>query len=219
MIPPLPAPDASEANAADGSLGGTSAAARAPASGLVVVAASAGGVQALRVLVQALPSDLVPAVAIVQHRPPTIPSQLRVILALRARVPVVDLLDGTVPQRGTVYVAPPDMHVTVTSDRRFRLVDGRRIRHVRSSANPLFETAAAAYGDRVLAIVLTGGGRDATDGVQAVASAGGFVAAQDPSTAHTRSMPQSAIDTGVVSTVLHLDAIAPYIVEHTKDWR
>ena len=106
----------------------------------------------------------------------------------------------------------------VTAERRIRLVDGPRIKRVRSSANPLFETAAAAFGDRLLAVVLTGGDGDGTDGVQTVAGAGGVVVAQDPRTAQARWMPESAIATGAVRHVLPLDEIGPYVVAKVTRW-
>ena len=80
-----------------------------------------------------------------------------------------------------------------------------------SSANPLFASAAQVYGPRAIAVVLTGSGYDATDGVQAVKAHGGVVIAQDPSTARHSGMPRSAVETGAVDYVLPLDAIAPAI--------
>ncbi len=98
------------------------------------------------------------------------------------------------------------------SDRSAELVDGGRIRHVLSSANPLFSSAAEALGGRVIAVVLTGGDRDATDGVQSVRMGGGVVLAQDEATSANFSMPRSAIETGCVDQVLPLAAIAPTLI-------
>jgi two-component system chemotaxis response regulator CheB len=83
---------------------------------------------------------------------------------------------------------------------------------VLSSANPLLESAAGAFGDRTIAVVLTGSGLDATDGVQTVKARGGIVIAQDPASADFDRMPQSAVSTGVVDHVLPLEAIAPALV-------
>lgn len=94
-------------------------------------------------------------------------------------------------------------------DLRVGLLDGRRLRHVASSANPLFESAAAALGSRVIAAVLTGCDRDATDGVQAVKRAGRFVIAQNEATSQIFDMPRSAIATGSVDRVLPLQDIGP----------
>jgi two-component system chemotaxis response regulator CheB len=105
------------------------------------------------------------------------------------------------------------MHVVIQPDRTLSLTDGRRIRYVRSSANPLFESAGRVFGDRVVAVVLTGGGSDATDGVQTVAAHGGIVIAQDPATAQVSSMPRSAIETGCVKLVVPLPDIAATLVD------
>jgi two-component system chemotaxis response regulator CheB len=113
---------------------------------------------------------------------------------------------------GKVYIAPPDFHLVIAPDHTLEFVDGRRIKFLRSSANPLLESAAQVLGNRVIAVVLTGGGSDATDGVQAVKSMGGVVIAQDPVQAQHPGMPLSAIQTGAVDYILPLDAIAPLLV-------
>jgi two-component system chemotaxis response regulator CheB len=99
----------------------------------------------------------------------------------------------------------------------FRLVEqyanGSRIRFVRSSANPLFSSAAHAFGERLIAIALTGGDRDATDGVQSVHGAGGMVIAQNRATSEDFAMPKSAIDTGCVDRVMPLEEIGRALVD------
>ena len=87
-------------------------------------------------------------------------------------MPVVQADDGERVAPGVVYVARPDLHLTVTAGRHFAYRDGRRIKFLRSSAVPLLDSAAAAFGDRVVAVVLTGSGTDATDGVQRVKQGG-----------------------------------------------
>jgi two-component system chemotaxis response regulator CheB len=183
---------------------------------LIVIAASAGGVLALRQLLAGLPADTPAAVVILQHRSPTQPSILNSILARRAKMPVVLAREGELIEPGVVYVARPDLHLTVVPGGRFEYVDGTKVRGVRSSANPLLETAAAVYGDRAIAVVLTGSGMDGTDGVQTVKARGGIVIAQDPDTAEYQSMPRSAVRTGAVDHVLPLDAIPAALVAITQ---
>jgi two-component system chemotaxis response regulator CheB len=113
---------------------------------------------------------------------------------------------------GTVYLAQPHLHLTVDGAHRFALVDHRRIRHLRSSANPLFSSAAEVFGPRLLAVVLTGLARDGTDGVQVVKKHGGTVIAQSEETCEEFSMPRSAIGTGCVDLVLPLEEIGPMLV-------
>jgi two-component system chemotaxis response regulator CheB len=176
---------------------------------LVVLAASAGGIAALNAVLGALPRDFNPAVIVIQHRSPDAASILDSILARSCRLPVANAAHGQAVEPGTVFVARPDLHLTIDADRRFRYIDGTRIKHVRSSANPLLETAAAAFGGRVIAVVLTGHGSDATDGVQSVRAAGGIVIAQDPRSAESPGMPLAAIRSHAVDAVLPLEDIAP----------
>ena len=116
----------------------------------VVVAASAGGVTALQKLISGLPPDFPIPMAVVQHRTSRHPQMLANVLARHAAIPVRMAKNGEVMQPGTVYLASPDFHMAVRSDRSLAFLDGRKIRHVRSSANPLFESAALSLGGRVV---------------------------------------------------------------------
>jgi two-component system chemotaxis response regulator CheB len=181
--------------------------------GLVVMAASAGGVEALGKVIRALPPDFPLPIAIVQHR--TVErreSALARVLGLHAALKVAFAKENEVMQPGTVYIAPAHLHMKVRADRSLAFVDGHKIRHVRSSANPLFESAAEALPGRVIGVVLTGYDRDGTDGVQAVKKSGGIVIAQDEVSSRVFDMPHSAILTGSVDQVLPLDKIATELV-------
>ena len=179
---------------------------------LVVIAASAGGVQALEQLLSGLPADFPVPIAVVQHRTTRQPDLLAKVLSRHTPLMVKLAEQFEAIQPGTVYLAPPDLHLTVVEDQRLALTDGHRIRHVLSSANPLFASAAAVFGSRVIAVVLTGSDRDATDGVQTVKTWGGIVIAQDRATSTMFAMPRSAIETGCVDRVLPLEKIAPTLV-------
>lgn len=179
---------------------------------LVVAAASAGGVEAYGRVLSGLPADFPLPIALVLHRTSGRPHVLARVLGLRTPLKVKDAQEGEAMQAGTVYIAPPDLHLTVLPDRRLTMVDGRKVRHVRSSANPLFESAAEALGGRVIGVVLTGYDRDGTDGVQAIKHAGGHVIAQDMASSRSFAMPMSAIATGTVDEILPLEEIAPALV-------
>ena len=176
---------------------------------LIAIAASAGGIQAMNIILAALPADLPASIVVVEHRTPSKTSSLEQILARSARVPVETADEHKVIRPCVVYVARSDLHLTIAPTREFSYVDGTRVRGVLSSANPLFESAAAAFKNRMIAVVLTGSGTDATDGVQRVKAHGGTVIAQDPATAQFFSMPSAAIKTGAVDYVLPVEAIAP----------
>lgn len=145
----------------------------APARVLVALAASAGGIEATRGILAALPSALPAAVVLVQHRTASAPWTLARILAWSTSLRVVEGTEGALLEDGTVFVAPPDRHLSIGRDRRLHLVRGPRIRHVFSSANPMLESAVIAFGPAKIAVILTGYDSDGTDGVQSVAAAGG----------------------------------------------
>lgn len=180
---------------------------------LIVLAASAGGIAAVSEILQALPREFDVPIAVVQHRGSDRPSLLPQVLGRNAPGRRIKSAEPGEPiESGNVYVAPADLHLVVAPDHTLRFMDGHRIKFVLSSANPLFESAAQVLGSRVIAVVLTGGGSDATDGVQAVKNVGGIVIAQDPEQAQHASMPLSAIRTGAVDYVLPLASIAPMLV-------
>ena len=150
-----------------------------PAFDLVVVAASAGGIAALGTVVGSFPEDFPASVVIVQHLDPRHRSLIDDILARRTKLAVRQVADGDRVEGGTVFVAPPDNHVLVSTDRTFTLSHAELVHFVRPSADLLFESAAGSYGDRVIAVVLTGTGSDGSMGVEAVKKSGGTVIAQD----------------------------------------
>jgi two-component system chemotaxis response regulator CheB len=177
---------------------------------VIAIAASAGGITALKTVLAGLPPDLPAAVVILQHRSPSPrENHLRQVLARATRLPVVSARSGQLIEPGRIYLARSDLHLTVSPEKRFSYIDGTRIRFLLSSANPLFASAAAAFGSRLIAVVLTGGGSDATDGVQSVKACGGRVIAQDPMSAEHPSMPSAAVRSGAVDYVMPLEAIGP----------
>jgi two-component system, chemotaxis family, protein-glutamate methylesterase/glutaminase len=180
---------------------------------LVAIAASAGGFTALGEILAALPPYFDVPVVVIQHRSAKSPGLFPIILSRMApRLHIKQAEPGEHLADGIVYVAPPDFHLVLAPDRTLQFMDGRRIKFVRSSANPLFESAAQVLSGRVIAVVLTGGGSDATDGVQAVKSMGGVVIVQDPQQAQHPSMPLSAIQTGAVDYILPVRDIGPTLV-------
>jgi two-component system chemotaxis response regulator CheB len=179
---------------------------------LAVIAASAGGVEALQTVVRAFPPGFPGAVVIVQHRRPDVEFMLERVLQRVCDLPVRRAEDAATIEPGTVYIAPPDRHLLVHADRTFGYQNGHRRRYVLSSASTAFESAAKVFGPHLIAVVLTGAGVNGTDGVQNVKAEGGTVIVQDPATARFRDMPRAAIATGVVDRILPLEQIAPAVV-------
>ena len=179
---------------------------------LVVIAASAGGLSALLEIVAALPADFDTPVAIVLHRTPTPPRLLDALLARRCQLRVGEAATGDAIARRTISIAPPDRHLTVRDDRTFDVEDDRRIEHLRSSANPLFESAAVVFGAAVVGVVLSGTGRNGARGVATIKEHGGTVIVQNHSTSQFFEMPAAAIQTGAVDFVLPATEIADALV-------
>ena len=183
---------------------------------LVILAASAGGIEATRTILSALPAGFPIPIVVLQHRSPTKVSILPKILGRRCKLRVKDAEDGEQFEAGTVYIAPPAAHLVIGDDRRFHHRDGTRIHFLRAAADPLIRSAAHALGGKVIAVILTGGGRNGTDGVRDVRALGGTVIAQDPATAYSDGMPRAAIATGAVDYVLSLESIAPMLLQLTR---
>jgi two-component system chemotaxis response regulator CheB len=180
---------------------------------VIVIAASAGGLPEIQKIVASLPATLPAAVVIVLHRTTSPPRLLDRVLTRISALPVVSPEYGEAVRPGCLYIARPDLHLTIEQHGQFAYVDGTRVRGVLSSANPLLESAAKVFANRTIAVVLSGSGLDATDGVQTVKALGGVVIVQDPATAAYSGMPSSALNTGAVDRVLPVEAIGPSLLE------
>jgi two-component system chemotaxis response regulator CheB len=160
---------------------------------IVVIGASRGGIEAIRGIVAALPPNLQSTLLIVLHISPTHASLFPAILSRAGPLPAEHGRNGIRIERGRIYVAPPDHHMTVGPIGFIRLDQGPKEHHTRPAADPLFRSAASIYGSRVIGIILTGGGSDGTRGLIAVEQAGGLAIVQDPGDARDPSMPMSAL--------------------------
>jgi two-component system chemotaxis response regulator CheB len=174
----------------------------------VLVAASAGGLNALTSVLSELPADFPASIAVVQHIEPHHRSLLAEILGRSCPLPVTQAADGQRFEPGVVHVAPPDHHLLVNADGSLSLTRTELVHFVRPSADLLFESAAVSFSGRAIGVVLTGTGSDGALGAEAIKRMGGTVIAQDEATAEFFGMPGAAIDTGSVDFVLPLDQIA-----------
>lgn len=183
---------------------------------IVVVAASAGGLEPLRTLLAALPADLPASVLVVLHIPATGGRTLPRILDRSSVLPAEAGVDGEPLQHGRIYVAPPDLHLMVV-DGLVRTSRGPRQNGVRPSADPLFRSAALYGGPRAIGVVLSGSLDDAALGAATVEERGGRVIVQDPDEAAYASMPRCAIATTEHPAIRPVAKIAEFLTRLTRE--
>jgi two-component system chemotaxis response regulator CheB len=182
---------------------------------IIVIGASAGGVQALTNLVADLPADLSAALFIVLHIPAHIPSLLPVILARESKLPVDHAKDEEPIQQRRIYVAPPDQHLLIEAGH-IKLVHGPKENLHRPSIDALFRSAARWAGPRAIGVVLTGARDDGTAGMSALKQRGGITIVQDPTEAPFPSMPMSVMQEVKVDYSLPLSEIAPLLSQLSR---
>lgn len=171
---------------------------------IVVIGGSAGGLDPLRKIIAELTADSRASIFIVVHIGAN-RSVLPDLLARAGALPAVFGKNGALIEQGRIYVAPPDHHMLLER-RHIRLNQDAKIHFTRPAVDPLFRSAAKAFGDRVVGIILSGGDGDGAEGLRAIAERGGITLVQDPEEAMTPSMPYSAMmsthPNGCLSTAL-----------------
>jgi two-component system chemotaxis response regulator CheB len=186
-----------------------------PARCVIAMATSAGGLKALSVIMGGLPANFPAAIAIVMHVSPGHKSLLAEILTARSLLEVKEARTGDRLCHESVFVAPPNHHLSVAKDGSLKLSssDAEKVHHARPSAEPLFASVAEVYKKNAIGVVLTGGDGDGSFGVQIIKEQGGRVIAQDRPTSQDFSMPETSIKTGDVDFVLPLNQIAAKLIE------
>jgi two-component system, chemotaxis family, protein-glutamate methylesterase/glutaminase len=184
----------------------------APPFELVAIASSAGGLAALTSVLSGLPGAFPAAVVLVQHLDPRHKTLLADMLGRRTELRVKMAEEGDHLTGGCVYIAPPNYHLVVNAGGTLSLSQSELIHFLRPSADILFDSVAASFAARAIAVVLSGTGSDGAKGVQAIKKAGGTVIAQDEDTSEFFGMPSAAIATGTVDTVLPLALISSALV-------
>jgi len=179
----------------------------------MVLGGSMGGFEAMQRIVARLPSDLDLAILVALHRGSTSHDPLARLLAGHCPLDVKEADEKECIRSGVLYLAPANYHLLVELDHSLSLSVDPRVNFARPSIDLLFETAADAYRQSLIGVLLTGANSDGTDGLRHIKARGGLTIAQDPADAQASTMPRSAIQAGVVDRVLALDQIARLVAD------
>ena len=178
----------------------------------VVIGVSAGGLEALKVILPALPASFPFPIAVVQHRDECSDGFLAEYLDRMSAVTVSEAEDKEPLCAGHAYMAPAGYHLLIESDRSFSLSVDPRVNYSCPSIDVLFESAADAFGESLIGIVLTGANADGAQGLKAIKARGGLAIVQDPTTAQATAMPRAALEATPVDYLVDLQQIAPLLV-------
>lgn len=179
---------------------------------VLAIGASWGGVDMLMRLVRQLPASWRLPVVIVQHQHPNSGNALERILAKVSKLPVRDVEDKDMLERGHIYLAPANYHLLLEDDGTLSLSIEAPVKYCRPAVDVTFASVARVFQHRCIGLVLTGANDDGAEGTRIIKAAGGHTLAQSPDSAEARSMPEAAIATGAVDRVLEPDDIVPYLL-------
>lgn len=177
----------------------------------VAIGTSWGGLNALRTIFNGLTNPACPPIFVVQHRHRTADNLLIPLLQQMTTLRVREVENNEQILPATIYLAPPDYHLLVETNLSLSLSIDARIHFSRPAIDVLFETAADAYTNHLVGILLTGSNQDGTNGLRKIKQRGGYTIAQDPTTAEADLMPRTAIETKVIHKVMTLDQIATFL--------
>jgi len=182
----------------------------------IVMGVSSGGLSALKTLFSRLPKDFNTPIIIVQHINPLSENLWIKLLNDKSNLEIKEADEKESIEPGKVYIAPPNYHLLIEKNKTFTLTVDERINFARPSIDVLFESAADAYRNKLIGIVLTGSNNDGTDGIKRIQEYGGLVVIQDPKTAESAYMPASAMAAVQPDYVLPLESIADLLLKITK---
>lgn len=182
---------------------------------IVVLGTSSGGLKALQFLLSRLPASFKTPVVIVQHRGSDPDSGLCNFLAECSHLQLSEPEDKEPIREGHVYLAPRDYHLLIENDS-FALSTDAPVAYARPSIDLLFESAADAYGDRVIGMILTGANKDGAQGLAKIKARGGVTVVEDPARALHPEMPRAALNSCKVDWVLPLEEMTPLLERLTE---
>ncbi len=181
----------------------------------IVIGASAGGLQALKTLLSALPASFPFPIAIVQHITERSESVLAELLNQVSQIAVKEAEDKEPLSSGTAYLAPPGYHLLIEPDHCLSLSVDERVNHACPSIDVLFESAADAFGEALIGIILTGANVDGAQGLKTIKDHGGLAIVQNPDSAESPAMPKAALAATKVDHIVNLDQLSPLLLQLT----
>lgn len=178
----------------------------------IVIGASAGGLNALTILLEELPNNYPIPIIIVQHRAKDKKNLLEDVLQHKCKIKIKQADEKEKIEKGIVYIAPPDYHLLIENDRTFSLSADAHVSYSRPSIDVLFESAADVYSDKLIGIILTGANSDGSAGIKAIKALKGLTIAQAPEDALFPVMPLAAIATKRITHIWTLLAIQNFLL-------
>ncbi len=179
----------------------------------IVIGASAGGFEAIQLILSTLPKYFSMPIIIALHRYPR--NNTFIYEYLNQKTPLfvkeASLCEDIKP--GCIYFAPPNYHLLIELNKKLSLSVDEKVNYSRPSIDVLFETAAEAYRNKLIGILLTGANKDGAEGLKKIKSMGGLTLVQNPNTAQAKEMPQSAINLFEVDYILNLDKISDFLLQ------
>ena len=179
----------------------------------IVIGTSSGGMNALKFLFSALPVDFSIPIIIVQHIGPRSDNRWIKFLYNNSKLYLKEADEKEKIENGKVYIAPPNYHLMIERNKTFSLTIDERVNYSRPSIDVLFESAADAYNNKLIGVILTGSNNDGTNGLKRIKEYGGLTIAQDPGSAESSYMPASAIAGVQMDYILTLENIIELLIK------
>lgn len=179
----------------------------------IVIGVSSGGMNVLKIITAALPIDFKIPIIIVQHIGAHSDSKWIQLLNEKSTLLIKEADEKEKIEKGTMYIAAPNYHLLIEKDKTFSLSIDERVNFARPSIDVLFESAAEAYREKLIGIVLTGSNNDGTKGIIRIKECGGLTIIQDPKAAESPYMPKSAIDAIEADYILSLEGIVELLIK------
>lgn len=182
----------------------------------IVIGVSSGGMNAMKVMFSLLPKDFNTPIIIVQHLSPRSDNQWIKLLNDKFNLPIKEADEKEKIEPGTVYISPSNYHLMIEKNKTFSLNIAERVNFARPSIDVLFESAAEAYRNKLIGVVLTGANNDGTKGIKRIKECGGLAIVQNPETAESPYMPASAIAAIEPDYILPLEEITELLITIDK---